>query len=135
MMAIELVRPGTRDPDPDATRRIAQLCHQQGVVVLTCGSYGNVIRLLPPLVIDPGVAGRRTGGAGRSGGPGAHRAGTLIRGAQHPGLSEQRSLRAQRSAIRGQNGGGRGQPGVEALDLVLCVADQGAHPLPVGITG
>jgi len=52
MMAVELVRPGTRDPDPDAARRIAQLCHQQGVVVLTCGSYGNVIRLLPPLVID-----------------------------------------------------------------------------------
>jgi 4-aminobutyrate aminotransferase/(S)-3-amino-2-methylpropionate transaminase len=52
MMAVELVRPGTRDPDPDATRRIAQLCHQQGVVVLTCGSYDNVIRLLPPLVID-----------------------------------------------------------------------------------
>jgi 4-aminobutyrate aminotransferase/(S)-3-amino-2-methylpropionate transaminase len=52
MMAVELVRPGTRDPDPDAARRIAQLCHQQGVVVLTCGSWGNVIRLLPPLVID-----------------------------------------------------------------------------------
>ena len=28
------------------------LCHQAGVIVLTCGSYGNVIRLLPPLVIE-----------------------------------------------------------------------------------
>jgi 4-aminobutyrate aminotransferase / (S)-3-amino-2-methylpropionate transaminase / 5-aminovalerate transaminase len=52
MRAVELVRPGTQDPDPGATRRIARLCHQQGVVVLTCGSYDNVIRLLPPLVIE-----------------------------------------------------------------------------------
>jgi len=52
MMAMELVRPGTKDPDPEATRRVAEACHQAGVVVLTCGSFGNVIRLLPPLVID-----------------------------------------------------------------------------------
>jgi 4-aminobutyrate aminotransferase / (S)-3-amino-2-methylpropionate transaminase / 5-aminovalerate transaminase len=52
MMAMEIVRPGTVDPDPDTTRRIAQACHQAGVVVLSCGSYGNVIRLLPPLVIE-----------------------------------------------------------------------------------
>ena len=30
----------------------AEACHQAGVVVLTCGTFGNVIRLLPPLVID-----------------------------------------------------------------------------------
>jgi 4-aminobutyrate aminotransferase/(S)-3-amino-2-methylpropionate transaminase len=52
MMAMEIVRPGGSDPDPEATRRIAHLCHQAGVIVLTCGSYGNVIRLLPPLVIE-----------------------------------------------------------------------------------
>jgi 4-aminobutyrate aminotransferase/(S)-3-amino-2-methylpropionate transaminase len=52
MMAMEIVRPGTSEPDPEATRRIARACHQAGVVVLTCGSYGNVIRLLPPLIID-----------------------------------------------------------------------------------
>jgi 4-aminobutyrate aminotransferase/(S)-3-amino-2-methylpropionate transaminase len=52
MQAIELVVPGTTEPDPDAARRIAQACHQAGVVVLTCGSFGNVIRLLPPLVIE-----------------------------------------------------------------------------------
>jgi 4-aminobutyrate aminotransferase/(S)-3-amino-2-methylpropionate transaminase len=55
MMAAELVRPGSLEPDPDATRRIAQACHRSGVVVLTCGSFGNVIRLLPPLVIDDGL--------------------------------------------------------------------------------
>jgi 4-aminobutyrate aminotransferase/(S)-3-amino-2-methylpropionate transaminase len=52
MVAVELVRPGTLEPDADAARRIAQACHRQGVLVLTCGSFGNVIRLLPPLVID-----------------------------------------------------------------------------------
>ena len=31
---------------------MAQACPQQGVLVLTCGTYGNVIRLLPPLVIS-----------------------------------------------------------------------------------
>ncbi len=51
MMAVEIVRPGTRQPDPEATRRIVQACHRSGVVVLSCGSFGNVIRLLPPLVI------------------------------------------------------------------------------------
>ena len=31
MMAVEIVRPGGSDPDPEATRRIAQVCHQEGV--------------------------------------------------------------------------------------------------------
>jgi len=52
MQAIELVRPGTKDPDAAAARQIARNCHAEGVVVLTCGTYGNVIRLLPPLVIS-----------------------------------------------------------------------------------
>jgi 4-aminobutyrate aminotransferase/(S)-3-amino-2-methylpropionate transaminase len=51
MQAIELVRPGSIEPDPAAATRIAAACHQAGVVVLTCGTWGNVIRLLPPLVI------------------------------------------------------------------------------------
>jgi 4-aminobutyrate aminotransferase/(S)-3-amino-2-methylpropionate transaminase len=51
MVAVELVRPGTLEPDPDAARRVAARCHRAGVVVLTCGSFGNVLRLLPPLVI------------------------------------------------------------------------------------
>ena len=53
MMAMELVRPGTTDPDPEVTRQITAACHQAGVVVLSCGSFGNVVRLLPPLVIEP----------------------------------------------------------------------------------
>jgi 4-aminobutyrate aminotransferase/(S)-3-amino-2-methylpropionate transaminase len=51
MCAFELVRPGTTTPDPEVTGAIARTCHAAGVVVLTCGTFGNVIRLLPPLVI------------------------------------------------------------------------------------
>lgn len=52
MIGVEFVRPGTTQPNPELTKRIAATCHEQGVVVLTCGTYGNVIRLLPPLVIS-----------------------------------------------------------------------------------
>ncbi len=55
MMAMEVVHPGTTEPDPGSTRRIIEACHAEGVVTLSCGSYGNVIRLLPPLVIDDGL--------------------------------------------------------------------------------
>ena len=51
MMAIELCRPGTVEPDPVRTAAVSAYCHQQGVVTLTCGTYGNVFRFLPPLSI------------------------------------------------------------------------------------
>jgi 4-aminobutyrate aminotransferase/(S)-3-amino-2-methylpropionate transaminase len=51
MMAIELVHPGTLEPAPETARAVAAQCHSQGVVVLLCGTFGNVVRLLPPLVI------------------------------------------------------------------------------------
>ena len=51
MQAVEIVGPGD-EPDAAATQEIASRCHAEGVLVLTCGTYGNVIRLLPPLVID-----------------------------------------------------------------------------------
>ncbi|WP_313823456.1 4-aminobutyrate--2-oxoglutarate transaminase [Citricoccus sp.] len=52
MLALELVKPGTTEPDPETTKAVAAACLAQGVLILTCGTYGNVIRLLPPLVID-----------------------------------------------------------------------------------
>ncbi|GAB7004334.1 4-aminobutyrate--2-oxoglutarate transaminase [Nocardioides sp. AN3] len=52
MMAIELTRPGTLEPDAERTGRVAAYCHSQGVVVLTCGTWGNVFRFLPPLSIS-----------------------------------------------------------------------------------
>ncbi|WEV25067.1 4-aminobutyrate--2-oxoglutarate transaminase [Streptomyces sp. 71268] len=51
MIAIELVQPGSKDPNPGATGALAKACHAAGLVVLTCGTYGNVLRFLPPLVI------------------------------------------------------------------------------------
>ncbi|MDT0323482.1 4-aminobutyrate--2-oxoglutarate transaminase [Streptomyces millisiae] len=51
MLALELVRPGTKDPDPAATAALAKACHGEGLLVLTTGTYGNVLRFLPPLVI------------------------------------------------------------------------------------
>jgi 4-aminobutyrate aminotransferase/(S)-3-amino-2-methylpropionate transaminase len=51
MIAVELVRPGTKEPDPAVTGAVARACHAAGLVVLTCGTYGNVLRFLPPLVI------------------------------------------------------------------------------------
>ncbi len=51
MIAIELVKPGTMDPDPELAGRVSKAAHAQGVVTLTCGTYGNVLRFLPPLSI------------------------------------------------------------------------------------
>jgi 4-aminobutyrate aminotransferase/(S)-3-amino-2-methylpropionate transaminase len=51
MIAVELVEPGTKEPDPALTSAVAKACHAAGLVVLTCGTYGNVLRFLPPLVI------------------------------------------------------------------------------------
>jgi len=51
MIAVELVQPGTNRPDPDLTKRVATAAHGQGVILLTCGTDGNVLRLLPPLAI------------------------------------------------------------------------------------
>ncbi|MFE2771967.1 4-aminobutyrate--2-oxoglutarate transaminase [Microbacterium resistens] len=55
MMAVELADPGTLAPRPDLAQRISAACHAAGVVTLTCGTQGNVIRLLPPLVIDESI--------------------------------------------------------------------------------
>ncbi|MDA8737177.1 4-aminobutyrate--2-oxoglutarate transaminase [Aquiluna sp.] len=51
MQAIELVRPGTMDPNPEATDAVMKHCHQNGVLVLNAGTYNNVLRFLPPLAI------------------------------------------------------------------------------------
>jgi 4-aminobutyrate aminotransferase / (S)-3-amino-2-methylpropionate transaminase / 5-aminovalerate transaminase len=51
MLAVELVRPGTHEPDAALTAAIAKACHAEGVITLTAGTFGNVLRFLPPLVI------------------------------------------------------------------------------------
>lgn len=52
MLAVELVDPATNDPDAALTSRVASYAHAHGIVLLTCGTYGNVIRFLPPLAIS-----------------------------------------------------------------------------------
>jgi 4-aminobutyrate aminotransferase / (S)-3-amino-2-methylpropionate transaminase / 5-aminovalerate transaminase len=52
MIAVELVKSGTTDPDPGLTEKLATAAHAAGVIVLTCGMFGNIIRLLPPLTIS-----------------------------------------------------------------------------------
>ncbi|MEO5653033.1 MAG: 4-aminobutyrate--2-oxoglutarate transaminase [Marmoricola sp.] len=51
MLAVELVRPGTTEPDAVLAGKVSAACHQAGVLTLTCGTYGNVLRFLPPLVM------------------------------------------------------------------------------------
>ncbi|WP_329311800.1 4-aminobutyrate--2-oxoglutarate transaminase [Streptomyces sp. NBC_01262] len=51
MIAVELVEPGTKTPNAAAAGALAKACHAEGLVVLTAGTYGNVLRFLPPLVI------------------------------------------------------------------------------------
>jgi 4-aminobutyrate aminotransferase/(S)-3-amino-2-methylpropionate transaminase len=52
MRALELVKSHeTREPAPDETKQISQYCYEHGLITITAGSYGNVIRLLVPLVI------------------------------------------------------------------------------------
>ncbi|MEU8310959.1 MULTISPECIES: 4-aminobutyrate--2-oxoglutarate transaminase [unclassified Micromonospora] len=58
MLAVEIVVPGTLTPDPAATASISAACHAAGLLTLTCGTYGNVLRFLPPLVISDDELGR-----------------------------------------------------------------------------
>ena len=52
MIAVELVKSGTADPDSELTQALSTAAHAAGVIVLTCGMFGNIIRLLPPLTIS-----------------------------------------------------------------------------------
>jgi 4-aminobutyrate aminotransferase / (S)-3-amino-2-methylpropionate transaminase / 5-aminovalerate transaminase len=52
MLAVELVDPTTAAPDPELARAVASAAHAQGVIVLVCGTHGNVLRFLPPLTIS-----------------------------------------------------------------------------------
>jgi len=51
MLAIELIKPGSMEPNTDALAKVLKYCMAEGVFILSAGTYGNVIRFLPPLVI------------------------------------------------------------------------------------
>ncbi|MER7559596.1 4-aminobutyrate--2-oxoglutarate transaminase [Nocardioides sp. NPDC126508] len=52
MIAAEFVDPATGNPDGAVAKAVAAYAHSQGVITLTCGTWGNVIRFLPPLSIS-----------------------------------------------------------------------------------
>ena len=52
MIAIEMIKSGTLEPNSEITSAVAKGCHSVGVLVLTAGTYGNVIRFLPPLTMS-----------------------------------------------------------------------------------
>lgn len=62
MVAIELFKNGDiKQPDADLAKRVAAQATQRGLILLTCGTYGNVIRVLVPLtasdaLLDEGLA-------------------------------------------------------------------------------
>jgi 4-aminobutyrate aminotransferase/(S)-3-amino-2-methylpropionate transaminase len=51
MQAIELVEPGTKTPNTAAMGAVVKYCQSKGVLILTAGTYSNVVRFLPPIVI------------------------------------------------------------------------------------
>jgi 4-aminobutyrate aminotransferase / (S)-3-amino-2-methylpropionate transaminase / 5-aminovalerate transaminase len=54
MIAFELTEPGTAIPIAGLAGRISQFAGERGVLLLTAGSDGNVIRFLPPLAVTDG---------------------------------------------------------------------------------
>ena len=51
MLVVEFVEPGTKTPNAALTKAVIDYCTKRGVVVISCGTYGNCIRLLPSLTI------------------------------------------------------------------------------------
>ncbi|MGD8974718.1 MAG: 4-aminobutyrate--2-oxoglutarate transaminase [Desulfobacterales bacterium] len=51
MLGLELVKGDNRAPAADEAKQLVNFCIENGLVILACGSYGNVIRVLAPFVI------------------------------------------------------------------------------------
>ncbi|MBF2714376.1 4-aminobutyrate--2-oxoglutarate transaminase [Agrobacterium vitis] len=52
MNAVEFNLPGSKTPNADFTNKVRTIALEKGLILLTCGVYGNVIRFLAPLTID-----------------------------------------------------------------------------------
>jgi 4-aminobutyrate aminotransferase len=52
MIGVEFIKPGTKDPNPDAVKRIRDLCLEKGLILIGCGSDGQVIRIVPALTVN-----------------------------------------------------------------------------------
>ena len=55
MIAVEFMKSGTNEPDPDFTKKVQAIAMENKLVLLTCGVYYNNIRLLYPLTIEDAV--------------------------------------------------------------------------------
>jgi 4-aminobutyrate aminotransferase len=55
MIAAEFFDPATNEPSMDAVKRVQQAALAEGLILLTCGVYGNAIRFLYPLTIQDEV--------------------------------------------------------------------------------
>lgn len=52
MIAVEFNQPGSHTPDPDFAKKVQQHALANGLILLTCGVYANVVRFLFPLTIE-----------------------------------------------------------------------------------
>jgi 4-aminobutyrate aminotransferase/(S)-3-amino-2-methylpropionate transaminase len=52
MFGVELVKPGTREPNPEALTAILKYATTHGVIVLDAGSWDSVLRIMPSVVIS-----------------------------------------------------------------------------------
>ncbi len=55
MVAVEFIDPATGEPSPEFAKRVQAQALSRGLILLTCGTYGNVIRLLHPLTTPDAV--------------------------------------------------------------------------------
>jgi 4-aminobutyrate aminotransferase/(S)-3-amino-2-methylpropionate transaminase len=51
MLGIEIVKSDGKTPAADKAKNLSTYCFENGLVILVCGSYGNIIRVLAPFVI------------------------------------------------------------------------------------
>ena len=52
MLGLELVKGSDKQPATEEAKQLVNECLKMGLVILTCGSYGNIIRILAPFVIS-----------------------------------------------------------------------------------
>jgi len=55
MVAVEFMKPGTHEPDAAFTKKVQAEALKRGLLLLTCGTYYNVVRFLYPLTIEDAV--------------------------------------------------------------------------------
>jgi 4-aminobutyrate aminotransferase len=51
MIGVEFVKEGSKDPDPDAVKKVREHCLKNGLILISCGSDDQVIRIIPPLIV------------------------------------------------------------------------------------